>query len=384
MGQDVFEASVNIIKLLAIFLMMIQAVPLLVWVERRGSAFIQNRFGPNRVGPLGLTQLLADAVKFIFKESFVPQNAVKSLFLAAPILALIPVALAFSALPLSIPIHVESFEWLGKSWGPYIFDFRGISMDIGIIYILGVSSLGAYGLLIAGFASGNKYALLGALRASAQMISYELVLSLSIVGVLISYATFDLTEIVIHQEGLFFFSLPWSNASIGFLPKWGIFFQPIGAILFLVAAFAESNRLPFDLPEAEAELVAGFHTEYGGFKMLVFFMAEYGHMMVASVLFSILFLGGWSIPFVTEESFRSFITYSLSIESTTYINIIVAFCFHLVLLLKMVFLLWLFIWVRWTLPRFRYDHLMNFGWKTLLPWALANTSLTALFIYWMK
>ena len=171
MGQDIFEATVNTIKLLVIFLMMIQAVPLLVWVERRGSAFIQNRFGPNRVGPLGLTQLLADAVKFIFKESFVPKNAIKSLFLAAPILALVPVALAFAAIPLSIPIHVETFEWLGRSWGPYVFDFRGIRMDIGIIFILGVSSLGAYGLLIAGFASGNKYALLGALRASAQMIS---------------------------------------------------------------------------------------------------------------------------------------------------------------------------------------------------------------------
>ena len=384
MGQDIFEATVNLIKLLVIFLMMIQAVPFLVWVERRGSAFIQNRFGPNRVGPLGLTQLLADAVKFIFKESFVPKNAIKPLFLAAPILALIPVALAFSAIPLSIPIHVESFHWLGQSWGPYIFDFRGISMDIGIIYILGVSSLGAYGLLIAGFASGNKYALLGALRASAQMISYELVLGLSIVGVLLLYATFDLTEIVILQESLFFLSLPGLNTSIGFLPKWGIFFQPIGAILFLVAAFAESNRLPFDLPEAEGELVAGFHTEYGGFKMLVFFMAEYGHMMVASLLFSILFLGGWNIPFVTEESLRFFVAGLLNIESSTYINIITALFFHVVLLLKTVFLLWVFIWVRWTLPRFRYDHLMNFGWKTLLPWALANTSLTALFIYWMK
>ena len=384
MGQDIFEATVNIVKLLVIFLMMIQAVPILVWVERRGSAFIQNRFGPNRVGPLGLTQLLADAVKFIFKESFVPKNAIKSLFLAAPILALVPVALAFAAIPLSIPIHVESFEWLGRSWGPYVFDFQGISMDIGIIYILGVSSLGAYGLLIAGFASGNKYALLGALRASAQMISYELVLGLSIVGVLLLYATFDLTEIVVLQESLFFLSLPWLNTSIGFLPQWGIFFQPIGAILFLVAAFAESNRLPFDLPETEAELVAGFHTEYGGFKMLVFFMAEYGHMMVASLLFAILFLGGWNIPFVTEESLRAFIGAFLSVENATYVNIVVALVFFAVLFLKMVLLLWIFIWVRWTLPRFRYDHLMNFGWKTLLPWALANTSLTALFIYWMK
>ena len=387
MGQDIFEISVNTIKFLVIFFMMIQAVPLLVWIERRGSAFIQNRFGPNRVGPLGLTQLLADAVKFIFKEPFVPQNAIKYLFLSAPILALIPAALAFLALPLSTPIHVESFEWLGRSWGPYIFDIRGVSIDIGIIYILGVSSLGAYGLLIAGFASGNKYSLLGALRASAQMISYELALSLSIVGALIFYATFDLTEMVAYQQGFLSMNLLGFHTTIGFLPNWGIFFQPIGAILFLVAAFAESNRLPFDLPETEAELVAGFHTEYGGFKMLVFFMAEYGHIMVSSLLFSLLFLGGWNIPFVTEESLRSFITGHLSnmnIEGTTYINIATALFFHIVLLLKMGFLLWLFIWIRWTLPRFRYDRLMDFGWKTMLPWALGNTLLTAFFVYLMN
>ena len=212
-----------------------------------------------------------------------------------------------------------------------------------------------------------------------------MVLSLSIVGVLISYATFDLTEIVTHQGRSFLFKpARIKHVSIGFLPKWGIFFQPIGAILFLVAAFAESNRLPFDLPETEAELVAGFHTEYGGFKMLVFFMAEYGHMMVSSLLFSILFLGGWNFPLLTEELLRSFITGFLSIESGTYVNIMVALFFFMVLLLKMCLLLWVFIWVRWTLPRFRYDHLMNFGWKTLLPWALANTLLTALVVYWMK
>ena len=383
MGADIFEASVNTLKLLLIFLMMIQAVPVLVWVERRGAAFIQNRFGPNRVGPLGLTQLLADAVKFIFKESFVPQNAMKGLFLSAPILALIPVALAFTAIPLSIPIPIEPFEWLGYSWGPYTFEFRGIPMDIGIIYILGVSSLGAYALLVAGFASGNKYSLFGALRASAQMISYELTLGLSIIGVLMFYATFDLAEMVAYQQGPLRMHFGGWQGEIGFLPHWGLFFQPVGAILFLVAAFAESNRLPFDLPETEAELVAGFHTEYGGFKMLIFFMGEYGHVMVVSLLFALMFLGGWGLPFVTEPSVRSFFVHQ-GVESMNLVSILTAFFFLMVLLIKVVFLIWVFIWVRWTLPRFRYDRLMSLGWKTLLPYALANTAVTAVLLYWLQ
>lgn len=386
MGQDVFEASINTLKLIVVFLMMVQAVPILVWVERRGSAFIQNRLGPNRVGPLGLTQLLADAIKFIFKESFVPQNAIKFLFLFAPILALIPAALALSVIPLSIPIPIEPFEWLGRSWGPYFFEFRGMNMDIGIIYILGVSSLGAYGLLVAGFASGSKYSMLGALRASAQMISYELSLGLSIVGILIFYATFDLSEMVAYQQGPLAMNMLGWTGFIPFLPNWGIFFQPIGAILFLVAAFAESNRLPFDLPETEAELVAGFHTEYGGFKMLIFFMGEYGHIMVSSLLFALMFLGGWTIPFVTESSFHSFLTQQLlhqGVESTNLVNILTALFFFMILLVKVVFLLWVFIWVRWTIPRFRYDRLMSLGWKTLLPWTLGNTAVTAILVYWL-
>ena len=176
MGEDIFEVSINIAKMLVIFLAMVQAVPLLVWVERRGSAFIQMRYGPNRVGPFGLMQLLADAVKFIFKEPFIPQRASPFLFLAAPVLALIPAALALAVLPFSLPIQVEPFAWLGRIWGPYEFSMRGFPMDMGVLYILAIGSLGAYGLLVAGWASGNKYSLMGALRASAQMISYELAL----------------------------------------------------------------------------------------------------------------------------------------------------------------------------------------------------------------
>lgn len=381
MGSDILEIGINTVKLIVIFLMMVQAVPILVWIERRGSAFIQMRFGPNRVGPLGLTQLLADAVKFLFKESFVPKNATKILFLSAPVLALIPAALTFTALPLSIPIEVEQFEFLGKIWGGYTFSFSGFDIDIGIIYILAVSSLGTYGILIAGWASGNKYSLLGSLRASAQMISYELSLSLSLVGILMIYATFNFYEMVNIQQVPMFANTALEY-STWFLPRWGIFLQPVGAMLFLVAMFAETNRLPFDLPETESELVAGFHTEYGGFKMLIFFMGEYGHMIVSSVLFTLLFLGGWGVPMVTESSLHAFIaTY---VENGTLINILKAGFFHMVLVSKVAILMWLFVWVRWTLPRFRYDKLMQFGWKTLLPLSLANVAVTAIVVFLIK
>ncbi len=381
MGSDILEISINTIKLVVIFLMMVQAVPILVWIERRGSAFIQMRFGPNRVGPLGLTQLLADAVKFLFKESFVPKNAVKILFLSAPVLALIPAALTFTALPLSIPIEVEPFEFLGKTWGGYTFNFSGFDIDIGIIYILAISSLGTYGILIAGWASGNKYSLLGSLRASAQMISYELSLSLSLVGILMIYATFNFYEMVSFQQVPMFANTALEY-STWFLPRWGIFLQPVGAMLFLVAMFAETNRLPFDLPETESELVAGFHTEYGGFKMLIFFMGEYGHMIVSSVLFALLFLGGWGLPMVTDNSLHAFI--ATHVENTTMINILKAGFFHMVLVSKVAVLMWLFVWVRWTLPRFKYDKLMQFGWGTLLPLSLANVAVTAIVVFLIK
>lgn len=381
MGSDILEIGINTTKLIVIFLMMVQAVPIMVWIERRGSAFIQMRFGPNRVGPLGLTQLLADAVKFIFKESFVPKKGIKILFLSAPVLALLPAALTFTALPLSVPINIESFELFGKTWGDYTFSFSGFDIEIGIVYILAISSLGAYGILIAGYASGNKYSLLGAVRASAQMISYELSLSLSLIGILMIYATFNFYDMVSFQQVPLFANTTLEN-TFWFLPRWGIFLQPLGALLFLVAIFAETNRLPFDLPETESELVAGFHTEYGGFKMLIFFMGEYGHMIVASVLFTLMFLGGWGLPMVTESSVHDFI--SSYVDSTTSINILKALFFHMVLITKVACLMWLFVWVRWTLPRFRYDKLMQFGWKTLLPFALANVAVTAMIVFLIK
>lgn len=369
MGSDAFEITINCIKLVLVFLLMVQAVPVLVWLERRGSGFIQNRFGPNRVGPLGLMQLLADAVKFLTKEEFVPKAATKLLFYAAPVFALIPGTLGFAAIPLASPLK----------WDEYTFAIQGYDIGVGIVFILGVSSLAAYTILMAGWGSGNKYALMGALRASAQTISYELALGLSIVGIIMMYGTFNLTEMINAQQGTMAFNAFGYSVSAGWLPNWGIFYQPLAAVLFFAATFAESNRLPFDLAEGEAELVAGFHTEYGGFKMLLFFIGEYGHMMVASGLMATFFFGGYNIPYTTTEQIYQ---WAIGVtETANGASALTSLIHFLSFTVKLGVFLWIFVWVRWTLPRFRYDQLMDLGWKTMLPWALANTVLTALVIF---
>ncbi|AZZ38218.1 NADH-quinone oxidoreductase subunit H [Bdellovibrio sp. qaytius] len=370
MGSTPFEITINLVKTVLVFLMMVQLVPILVWVERRGSAFIQNRFGPNRIGPLGLMQLLADAVKFLTKEDFVPDKGNKYLFYAAPIFALIPASIAYMAIPMSTPLIIGDSKFL----------IQGFEVNVGIVFILGVSSLAAYTIMMAGWGSGSKFALMGAMRASAQIISYELALGLSIVGVIMTYGTFNLSDMIAQQQGALTFTGFGSTFTAHFLPNWGIFYQPLGALIFFAAAFAESNRLPFDLAEGEAELVAGFHTEYGGFKMLMFFIGEYGHMMIASGLFATFFLGGYNIPWTTVQGVHDWIgsTLGTSADLTNILNTVVHFlCYNV----KFLILLWIFIHVRWTLPRFRYDQLMDLGWKTMLPWALANTILTSIVIF---
>jgi NADH-quinone oxidoreductase subunit H len=379
MGNDIFEILVNGIKLVLIFLMMVQAVPILVWVERRGSAFIQNRFGPNRVGPLGLMQLLADAVKFLTKKEFVPGKAIRFLFYAAPVFALIPGAVAFLAIPLSVPLNIEVFQMFGQQWGPYVFPIQGYEINVGIVFILGISSLAAYTILMAGWGSGNKFALMGALRASAQIISYELALGLSIVGVILLYGSLNLQEMIAIQQGPLSFSFMGNIVTTQYLPNWGVFYQPIGFILFFSATFAEANRLPFDLAEGEAELVAGFHTEYGGFKMLMFFIGEYAHMMIASGLCTVFFFGGYAIPGITVDQVHSWAVGLTS--SATMASVLTSLVHFLAFNIKFGLFLWIFIWVRWTLPRFRYDQLMDLGWKTMLPWSLANAMITAIIIY---
>ena len=382
MGLDTFEFSINLFKMLAIFLIMFQMVPILVWIERRGSAFIQNRVGPNRVGPFGLLQLLADAVKFLFKENFVPTQGRKFIFYLAPILAPLSAALAFGALPISLPVRVESFELFERTWGPYDFLAQSYHFDLGLIFVLGVSSLGVYSLLMAGWASGNKFSLLGAMRASAQFISYELSLSLSLVGMLLIYQTFNFSEMIELQRGPMEFVFLGQEVQFLFLPNWGIFYQPFGALLFFVATFAESNRLPFDLPEAEGEIVAGYHIEYGGMKMLLFYIGEYMHMMVASALMVIFYFGGFDIPFLSNEEVFSF--FEVRNFSPTLSSLFTSITFALSFFVKFAFFMWCFIWVRWTLPRFRYDQLMDIGWKTMLPWALGNTMLTAFILFLMR
>lgn len=369
MGSTTFEITVNLIKTILVFLMMVQAVPILVWLERRGSGFIQNRFGPNRVGPLGLMQLLADAVKFLTKEDFAPEKGNRFMFYAAPVFALIPAAIAYMAIPMSVPLKLESSTFL----------IQGFDVNVGIVFVLGVSSLAAYTILMAGWGSGSKFSLMGALRASAQIISYELALGLSIVGVILLYGTFNLTEMVNQQHGPLLFSAFGYTVTSSFLPNWGIFYQPLGMILFFAATFAESNRLPFDLAEGEAELVAGFHTEYGGFKMLMFFIGEYGHMMIAAGLMTTFFFGGYSIWNFTPQEVYQFIFEIVGSELVANIlNTVVHFLSYNV---KFAVFLWIFIHIRWTLPRFRYDQLMDLGWKTMLPWSLANAMITAFAIF---
>ncbi len=370
MGNTGFEIAVNAIKTILVFLMMVQAVPVLVWLERRGSAFIQNRLGPNRVGPLGLIQLLADAVKFLTKEDFAPEKGNRFLFYAAPVFALIPAAVAYMAIPMSVPLK----------WGEYTFLIQGYEIGIGIVFILGISSLAAYTILMAGWGSASKYSLMGALRASAQIISYELALGLAIVGVILLYGTFNLTDMVHAQEGALSFRAFGYTTVAPWLPNWGIFYQPVGAALFFAAAFAESNRLPFDLAEGEAELVAGFHTEYGGFKMLMFFIGEYGHMMIASGLMVTFFFGGYNIWNLTPAEVQQWFVDTLSVVPST-ANILSVVAHFLSYNIKFAVFLWIFIQVRWTLPRFRYDQLMDLGWKTMLPWALGNTIFTAAVIF---
>lgn len=384
MGTGWLEFIVNTIKIALIFFVVVSTVPLLVWVERRGSAFMQNRLGPNRVGPLGLLQLAADAVKFIFKEAFVPDMADRTLYYMAPAMCLLPAMLTFAAIPLSTPFTVAG----------HTFKMQITDIHVGIIYIFAVASLGVYGILAAGWSSANKYSLLGALRASSQMISYEVAMGLSIIGILLKYKTFDLTQMIWAQTGPLNFR--WHGHTVELfsaLPNWGIFFQPLAFILFFTAGFAETNRLPFDLPEGEAELVAGYHTEYGGFKFNMFFMGEYGHMMTSSALIVILFFGGYALPYAAWGPAQvadywanhSTVVAQLLHISTVEAGTVLTMLTHLICFsAKMGFFLFVYVWVRWTLPRFRYDQLMDLGWKTMLPWSLANLGATTALLFFAR
>ncbi|MDP6668657.1 MAG: NADH-quinone oxidoreductase subunit NuoH [Candidatus Krumholzibacteria bacterium] len=325
-------------KILFVFLVTLTTVAYLTLAERKVSAWIQWRKGPNRVGPWGLLQPIADGLKFVLKEDFVPRGANQALHALAPVLSMAPALITFSVIPFG-----STLPLFGTEVRMIVAD-----LSIGILFVYAIASLGVYGLAIGGWASNNKYALLGGLRASAQMISYEISMALAVIPIIMMSGTVMLSGIVEYQANHFWFALS----------------QPLGFLLFLVAVFAETNRLPFDLPEAEPELVAGYHTEYSSMKFAMFFLAEYANMITASALIVTLYFGGYHCPILEDLAFFQ--------SHPLLLGLLHIFSF----LGKMALWLFIFIWVRWSLPRFRYDQLMGLGWKVLLPLSLLN-----LFIY---
>ncbi|MCZ7556878.1 MAG: NADH-quinone oxidoreductase subunit NuoH [Bacteroidia bacterium] len=335
--MDLTDILITLTKIVLVFTVVLLTVAELVYTERKISAWIQNRVGPNRVGWRGLLQPYADVIKLLLKEDIVPVAANRFIHTLAPIIS---IGVAFSTLAV-VPFAGQTFTLFDREISLVIAD-----VNIGILYILALTSMGVYGLTLSGWASNNKYSLLGGLRSSAQMISYELSMGLSVIGVVLVAGSLQLTEIVEAQAG-------W---------KWNIILQPVGFITFLVAAFAETNRTPFDLPEAEPELVGGYHTEYSSFKFALFFLAEYANMITASAVVTTLYLGGWQVPYLEL------------LHLPVWANIAAQI---LAFVIKVAFLLFIFQWVRWSVPRFRYDQLMDLGWKVMLPIALLNVMVTA-------
>jgi len=343
---------VGIAKVLGVFTVVMVGVAYMTLAERRVSAFIQDRLGPNRVGPFGLLQPIADGIKNIIKEETMPGTAAKFYFILGPALAIMPAVVTFAVIPVAAPLPTP----IGT------VDMIVADVPIGILYILALSSLAVYGIVLSGWASNNKYAFLGGLRASAQMISYEVALGLSVIAVLLLAGNVTLTEMVWQQQQMgLWFALPLSLAFI----------------FFVVSAFAETNRLPFDMPEAESELITGYHTEYSAMKFSMFFIAEYAHMLTASALMATLFLGGWDIPiwkgddmFWHEGSLiGGFDESGAPIAATP--SVLKTLLTLGAFAVKTSFFVLLYIWVRWTLPRFRYDQVMHLGWKVMLPTAVA-------------
>jgi NADH-quinone oxidoreductase subunit H len=350
--MDWLELTITAIKTLLIFAAVVQVVPVMLIVERRGAAFIQDRPGPNRVGPFGLLQPIADVVKFVFKESETPAQVNKMLYLLGPFLSLLPACLTIAALP------VGDFAIIAeRRVGLQIAD-----IDVALLYVLAIGSLGVYGIMFGGWASNNKFSLIGALRSASQLVSYEIPLALAATGIVMIFGTFSLREMVLQQEGVLF----------GFLPKWGVFYQPLGFLLFFISAFAETNRMPFDLPETEAELVGGFHTEYGGMRFATYFMAEYMNMATISGMMTTLFFGGWHLPWVTDAQLFTLLGDSQNLLAILQVCVFFA---------KISVFMLIFVWVRWTVPRFRFDQLMGLAWRDLIPLALFNIVATAVIMY---
>jgi NADH-quinone oxidoreductase subunit H len=337
-----------VIKILIVVGITQGAVAYLILVERKVAAYAQDRIGPNRCGPFGLLQPLADGAKMILKEDVIPKYVAVPIYILAPAIAIIAAMIGFAVVPFG-PVG-DGSPTLSLFGSRYAVEFQiAPGVDLGILYVFAIGSLGVYGVILAGWSSNNKYSFIGGLRSSAQLISYEIPLGLSILGMLMCSKSMDLNTII-----------NWQDSNV-----WGIVVQPVGCLIFLISAFAETNRLPFDLPESEQELVGGFHTEYSAMKFGMFFLGEYLHVITVSYLFVVLFLGGWDIPFVLDQAQSGWLWGLLKAG---------------VMLGKVLLMIVFIMVIRWTLPRFRYDTLMDLAWKTLIPLALANFLLTALFL----
>ena len=337
------ELTFKIIFIIIIFGLTLLIAMYSTLAERKVAAFLQDRIGPNRAGPFGILQPVADGLKFFFKEEIIPSTSNKILFILGPCIAITTALMTSAVLP----------------WGPaitingQIYNLQVADVNIGILFVFGVVSLGVYGIMVGGWASNNKYSLLGALRASSQMISYELAMGMSLIALLMSSGTLGVREIVEQQPGF----------------HWNVFYQPLGFLIFMICAFAETNRTPFDLPECEAELVGGYHTEYSSMKIGLYLFAEYINMFISSAVMASLYFGGYNFPFMNELGL-----------SPNAISIIGSSVFFL----KIIIFIFFFMWVRWTIPRFRFDQLMHLGWKVLIPLAVLNMMLTGLFILFFK
>ncbi|MFQ5703025.1 MAG: NADH-quinone oxidoreductase subunit NuoH [Gemmatimonadales bacterium] len=340
----------GVIKILVVFTVLNVGVMMVIWLERRQSAFHQDRLGPNRVGPFGLLQSVADGIKNMMKEETYPAEANRTMFILAPTLSFIPSLLLFAVIPFAAPLPVAfdfSLPVLGRFTYDGLLPMMIADLSIGILFILAISSISVYGIVLAGWSSNSKYAFLGGLRASAQMISYEIALGLSVIAVLLLTGNVTLSEVVSKQQtGL-----------------WYVFPLLLGFVFFLISALAETNRLPFDLPEAESELVTGYHTEYSSMKFSMFFIGEYAAVITMSALIATLFFGGWDVPFTRWDS-----------QDPTILKSVVTL---LAFSAKTLLFIFVYIWIRWTLPRFRFDQLMAIGWKGLLPVTLGYLMLIA-------
>ena len=327
------DLLVHLLKIGGVFSFMLLLVSYTVWAERRIAAWMQDRVGPNRVGFAGLLQPIADGIKLILKEDVIPNHVNKVYYVLAPVVVMIPALVTAAVIP----------------WGSFLGSMRCViaDLDAGILFVFAIASLGVYGIVLAGWASNSKYPFLGGVRSSAQMISYEVCISLSVVPVFLQAGTLHLGSVIEYQTQ----------------HGWLILYQPLSFLFFLISSFAETNRLPFDLPEAEQELVSGYHTEYSSMKFGLFFMGEYANMIVASSLMVTLFLGGWSLPFGPLNA----------PAGALWVGVLHV----LIFLVKVCLLLFVFIWVRWTLPRFRYDQLMAIGWKVFLPLTIVNIVICA-------